>query len=31
MAPPILKKVVGILEKPAPKKEKLSALKHFIW
>ena len=26
-----IKKVGGILAKPAPKKEKLSPLKHFIW
>ena len=26
-----IKNVSGILAKPAPKKEKLSPLKHFIW
>ena len=26
-----IKKVGGILAKPAPKKEKLSPLKHFLW
>ena len=26
-----IKKLGGILAKPAPKKEKLSPLKHFIW